>query len=85
MLATTDGTLLALSIRIEKERVMTVKRNSIIHLHQRAPDAALEALNRLTGLRFSRWPESLVSGESGAPVCAPDGETPAPQPRQATC
>lgn len=39
---------------------MDGKRSTILYLHQRAPDAALEALNRLTGLRFRQWPESLV-------------------------
>lgn len=39
---------------------MNGKRSTILYLHQRAPDAALEALNRLTGLRFTQWPESLV-------------------------
>ncbi len=45
---------------------MDGKRSTILYLHQRAPDAALEALNRLTGLRFTQWPESLVvrDGES---------------------
>ena len=39
---------------------MNGKRSTILYLHQRAPDAALEALNRLTGLRFTQWPESLL-------------------------
>ncbi len=39
---------------------MNGKRSTILYLHQRAPDAALDALNRLTGLRFTQWPESLV-------------------------
>ena len=39
---------------------MNGKRSTILYMHQRAPDAALEALNRLTGLRFTQWPESLV-------------------------
>lgn len=41
---------------------MAVKteRNTVIHLHQRAPELALQSLNRLTGLTFSHWPESLV-------------------------
>jgi hypothetical protein len=33
----------------------------VIELAQAAPDAALLGLNRLTGLSFSSWPESLVN------------------------
>jgi hypothetical protein len=32
----------------------------VIHLHRRDPQEALERLNRITGLHFARWPESLV-------------------------
>ncbi|MCF7203205.1 hypothetical protein [Pseudomonas oligotrophica] len=39
---------------------MNNERGKVIHLHRRMPAAALDALNRLTGLRFSHWPESLV-------------------------
>ncbi|MCQ4234183.1 hypothetical protein NAV31_10800 [Pseudomonas stutzeri] len=39
---------------------MKTERNTVIHLHQRAPELALQSLNRLTGLTFSHWPESLV-------------------------
>lgn len=45
---------------------MTIERSSqaahgqVIHLHQRDPQEALERLNRITGLHFARWPESLV-------------------------
>lgn len=45
---------------VEKDGVMNGKRSTILYLHQRAPDAALEALNRITGLQFVQWPESLV-------------------------
>lgn len=38
---------------------MTVEKR-VIHLHQRAPQEALTRLNRITGLRFARWPESLL-------------------------
>lgn len=44
---------------------MNGKRSTILYLHQRAPDAALDALNRLTGLRFTQWPESLVDRSEG--------------------
>ncbi|TWC38663.1 hypothetical protein FBY03_106162 [Pseudomonas sp. SJZ079] len=32
----------------------------VIYLYQRDPQEALERLNRITGLRFAHWPESLV-------------------------
>lgn len=32
----------------------------VIQIHRRRPDRALEQLNRLTGLDFGSWPESLV-------------------------
>lgn len=32
----------------------------VIQIHRRRPDEALEQLNRLTGLDFRSWPESLV-------------------------
>ncbi|MBA1274453.1 hypothetical protein [Stutzerimonas azotifigens] len=56
------GTLLAMlgkSADLLKRIAMKVQGN-VIHLHQRVPGSALESLNRLTGLNFSRWPESLV-------------------------
>ncbi len=45
---------------------MNGKRSTIVYLHQRAPDAALASLNRLTGLCFTQWPESLVQ-RAGTP------------------
>ncbi len=36
----------------------TIKK--VIHLHERDPREALERLNRITGLEFAYWPESLV-------------------------
>ncbi|MGE8359445.1 hypothetical protein [Pseudomonas sp.] len=46
---------------------MTETKNKVIHLHQRDPEAALERLNRITGLQFARWPESLVPQVDEAP------------------
>lgn len=40
---------------------MTATRGKVIHLYQRDPQEALQRLNRITGLRFSSWPQSLVS------------------------
>ncbi|SFH72983.1 hypothetical protein SAMN05216206_0041 [Pseudomonas guineae] len=39
---------------------MTATKGQVIYLHQRDPQAALERLNRITGLRFSDWPQSLA-------------------------
>lgn len=50
---------------------MTGRKHSVIHLHQRDPQEALTRLNRITGLRFARWPESLldhVAPEAPAPA-----------------
>ncbi|ASK35092.1 hypothetical protein [Alloalcanivorax mobilis] len=32
----------------------------IVRIEKRHPEAALENLNRVTGLEFERWPESLL-------------------------
>jgi len=45
---------------------MTVALNKVVHLHRRVPQLALERLNRLTGLQFSNWPESLVRSAEAA-------------------
>lgn len=50
---------------------MNNERGKVIHLHRRMPAAALDALNRLTGLRFSHWPESLVE-RAAEPVPVPE-------------
>lgn len=42
----------------------------VISLHKAAPRAALERLNRLTGLEFDRLPESLVNRQGNASVHA---------------
>lgn len=34
--------------------------DKVIHLRERDAEGALECLNRITGLRFARWPQSLV-------------------------
>ncbi|RJG10075.1 hypothetical protein D3879_18710 [Pseudomonas cavernicola] len=39
---------------------MSRTKDNVIHLQQWDPQQALERLNRLTGLRFAQWPESLV-------------------------
>ena len=44
------------------------KPSNVIYLHQLDPQAALERLNRITGLRFSRWPQSLVPAQETLPV-----------------
>lgn len=34
--------------------------DKLIHLHERVPQRALEGLNRVTGLKFRHWPQSLA-------------------------
>jgi hypothetical protein len=36
------------------------RKSTVVYLHQLDPQAALERLNRVTGLRFSSWPQSLA-------------------------
>lgn len=59
---------------------MSGRKSKIIHLHRRDPQEALTRLNRITGLRFARWPESLLrhvepdsraQEQAEAPVSAP--------------
>ncbi|MDD1508874.1 hypothetical protein [Pseudomonas sp. CNPSo 3701] len=50
----------------------------VVMLHARDSERALENLNRITGLRFSRWPESLVTTTATAAVAGD-------QPRQGLC
>ncbi|MCY1401580.1 hypothetical protein D9M71_167010 [compost metagenome] len=40
---------------------MEKSQNNVVQLHQRDLMGALERLNLITGLQFSRWPESLSS------------------------
>lgn len=58
------------------ERFSEATHGKVIHLHQRDPQEALERLNRITGLHFARWPESLVShpAEPAEPVTEPLAE-----------
>jgi hypothetical protein len=42
----------------------------VVMLHARNSERALENLNRITGLCFSRWPESLVTGARGWPAAS---------------
>lgn len=48
--------------------------NKIVHLHQRDPLSALERLNRITGLQFSNWPESLLPSIEQEPAVQPEAE-----------
>jgi hypothetical protein len=41
-------------------RFLPATNRKVIHLYQRDPQEALERLNRITGLRFAHWPESLA-------------------------
>lgn len=56
---------------------MKKDQNNVVHLHQRDLTSALERLNRITGLQFSSWPESLlpcVPQDSAEPVAAEPSE-----------
>lgn len=43
------------------DRFSEATHGKVIQLHRRVPQEALERLNRITGLHFARWPESLVA------------------------
>lgn len=63
----------------ECEGVMTATKGKVIHLYQRDPQEALERLNRITGLRFSSWPQSLVnSNPSEQPAVSGSSEAVVP-------
>lgn len=51
--------------------------SKVVTLGKAAPDKALEGLNRLTGLVFESWPESLVGtpAQYPEPTAAPASET----------
>lgn len=56
---------------------MSGRKNTVIHLHRRDPQEALTRLNRIAGLRFARWPESLLAyvesdGRAQDEVVAPE-------------
>jgi len=55
--------------------------SKVVMLGKAAPDKALEGLNRLTGLVFESWPESLVgtAGQHPEPATA----APASEAKQA--
>lgn len=48
---------------------------NIIQMQQKRPNQSLRALNRLTGLDFSRWPQSLLTNGPvhGGPVAGGTG------------
>ena len=48
--------------------------NKVVHLHQRDPLSALERLNRITGLQFSSWPESLLPNVAQESAVQPESE-----------
>lgn len=58
---------------------------TIIQMQQKRPGRSLKALNRLTGLEFAQWPQSLltdgpvhggpVAGGTGAATLTRDPET----------
>ena len=59
--------------------------SNVVKLGKAAPDKALEGLNRLTGLVFESWPESLAEAATRpqeATAAAPAG--PSKQPARRT-
>lgn len=46
----------------------------ILTLHKHRPETALKNLNRLTGLDFQSWPESLVDNRDAAATLSQDSE-----------
>lgn len=46
---------------LSEHRSMVKRGQRVIHLHRRDPQEALERLNRVTGLSFRQWPESLLA------------------------
>lgn len=52
--------------------------NKVIRIEKRHPETALENLNRLTGLDFHDWPESLLDGDDAR---AGNGHTDYPKRR----
>ena len=50
--------------------------SNVIQLGSKSPQRALEGLNRMTGLVFDHWPESLVGLTTGQqPECEPQTST----------
>ncbi|CAN7182535.1 hypothetical protein LJR071_000371 [Pseudomonas sp. LjRoot71] len=58
---------------------MTASKGKVIHLYKRDPQEALERLNRITGLRFSSWPQSLVniatSSDESSALALPEAQS----------
>ena len=57
---------------------MSGRKNRVIHLHRRDPQEALTRLNRITGLRFARWPESLLAHVEPDSQVQEENEAPEP-------
>ncbi len=53
---------------------MSRTKGNVIHLQQWDPKQALERLNRLTGLRFAQWPESLLQQSVQAGTAGQDAD-----------
>lgn len=60
----------------------TKKQGTVVALQHSHPEQALEGLNRITGLNFARWPESLVPAAPTAMVQDADAEF---VPERVTC
>lgn len=52
--------------------------STVIRIEKRHPETALDNLNRLTGLDFQNWPESLLQGGHGIEPQGPSQTEPEP-------
>lgn len=59
---------------------MSGRKSKVLHLHRRDPQEALTRLNRITGLRFARWPESLLAYVEADGQSQKEVEAPQPAP-----
>lgn len=59
---------------------MNGRKNKVIHLHRRDPQEALTRLNRITGLSFARWPESLLAHVAQDARARDEAESESPLP-----
>lgn len=55
---------------------MSSRERKVIHLLEHDAEGALARLNRITGLTFARWPESLVPRAEGAAEQSVDQQHP---------
>ncbi|MCY1510254.1 hypothetical protein D9M68_446260 [compost metagenome] len=52
-------------------KAMGRAKDKLVQLHEHAPQRALDGLNRVTGLKFHHWPESLAPRVASLDECEP--------------